>query len=104
MLFRPPHGVQDVVGAEAVCAAGLRTIGWWINVNELTDPLLDAIEPGTIVLAHDGRRDRRLDVTELDRLLTAIAARGQRGVAIGELLTAAGVESAARGRARPGDR
>jgi len=57
--------------------------------------LIDAIEPGTIVLAHDGRRDRQLDVAELDRLLTELARRGLRGVTVDELLIAAGIPAAA---------
>ncbi|MDZ4826088.1 MAG: PQQ-binding-like beta-propeller repeat protein [Actinomycetota bacterium] len=91
-LFRPPHGVQDVVAAEVVCAAGLRTVGWWANVNELSDSLLAALAPGSIVLAHDGRRDRSFDIAELDRLLAELDAKGERGVTVGELLVAAGVD------------
>lgn len=90
-LLRPPHGIQDVAGAEIVCGLGLRTIGWWVNVNELADPVLAAPQPGAIVLAHDGRRDRSLDIAELDRLLTGLSALGIRAVAIGDLLTDAGV-------------
>lgn len=90
-LFRPPHGLQDVHGAEIVCRRGLRTIGWWVNVNELADPALAAPQPGAVVLAHDGRRDRSLDIAELDRLLAGLTARGIRAVAVGDLLADAGV-------------
>jgi peptidoglycan/xylan/chitin deacetylase (PgdA/CDA1 family)/outer membrane protein assembly factor BamB len=88
-LYRPPHGVQNTQGAETICELGLRTIGWWVNVNELTDPVINRVEPGAIVLAHDGRRDRALDVSELDRLLTLLDTRNVHGVTITTLLTQA---------------
>jgi peptidoglycan/xylan/chitin deacetylase (PgdA/CDA1 family) len=100
-LFRPPHGLQDVVAAEAVCATGRRTVGWWVNVNELTDPLIAAIGPGTIVLAHDGRRDRSLDVAELDRLLTELDRRDLHGVTVSRLLTTAGLDPPLRSGEHP---
>lgn len=93
-LLRAPYGRQDATAAEAACRAGVRTIGWSVNVDRAHAggaTLASRVRPGAIVLAHDGRGDRAASVAALDRLLSDLGRRGLVGVGIGRLLTDAGV-------------
>lgn len=91
-LLRPPHGVQDGPGAEGACRAGVRTVGWSVNVVRTVSGMQPGpIEPGAILLAHDGRLDRRRELADLDRLLATLTAQGLGVVPVGELLAAGGV-------------
>ncbi|MEJ7583020.1 MAG: polysaccharide deacetylase family protein [Acidimicrobiales bacterium] len=88
-LLRPPRGEQDEVAAEAVCRAGLRTIGWSTNLERhLDDPeaLANRVQPGAIILVHDARGDRTRSIEALDRFLSVLDDRGIRGVGVDELL------------------
>ncbi len=88
-LLRPPRGEQDEVAAEAVCRAGIRTIGWSANIGRhLDDPeaLAGQVQPGAIVLVHDGLGDRTRSIEALDRFLTVLDGRGVQAVGVDELL------------------
>ncbi|MGH9157509.1 MAG: polysaccharide deacetylase family protein [Acidimicrobiales bacterium] len=90
-LLRPPRGQQDEVAAESVCRAGIGTIGWSANLERhLDDPeaLASQVEPGAIILVHDGQGDRTRSIEALDRFLTVLDRRAVRAVGVEELLAA----------------
>jgi peptidoglycan/xylan/chitin deacetylase (PgdA/CDA1 family) len=62
-LFRPPKGRSDAIVAEFAAAEGYETYLWHVclehfvhqsGVEEGVRELLEAVKPGTIILAHDG--------------------------------------------------
>lgn len=96
MLFRPPKGRYAGANAAAVRSLHRRAVGWDVCVEaklrgrtdeEAVAAVLASVEPGSIILAHDGgipNRDRTLAV--LPALLRGLRARGFDVVTIGELL------------------
>ena len=95
--FRPPHGFFDARVSLAAARLGLRTIGWNAVVERALRGrtparaaafLAATLEPGSIVLAHDGRNNRSSTVAAVARLLPALRARGIRVVSVSELLAA----------------
>ncbi len=91
-LLRPPRGQQDPAAAEATCLRGLLTVGWTVTLERhLEDPaaLAAQLQPGDIVLAHDGGRDRHRTADALDELLQVLDARDIAVVGVGQLLAGA---------------
>lgn len=107
-LFRPPKGFTSQTVIAASEAAGCHTVFWeacvedFIKERDIEDGiarLLDRIEPGSIVLAHDGghieapdrpRIDRSRTIDALPILLDGLGSRALTGVDIETLLAAAG--------------
>ncbi len=90
--FRPPVGMQNLFLWPLLRARGLQLIGWsargfdgvrWHRAEETVSRILRDLQPGAIVLLHEGVRGRRgepLNVTGLARLLDALRARGYTAV------------------------
>lgn len=95
-MFRPPRGRYDAGALEAIAASGLETVGWtvcferWLRQGDPavgTEEVVARVEPGGIVLAHDGGiPDRSLTVAALPGLLARLRDEGYRVVPVGELL------------------
>ncbi|NLG84796.1 MAG: polysaccharide deacetylase family protein [Firmicutes bacterium] len=93
-FFRPPYERLSLAVFQAawVCGKQIVLAGTALEHHEARTPqemvarVLARIRPGTIILAHDGRLDRRKTVAALPLLLAELRARGYRVVTLGELL------------------
>ena len=96
-LFRAPVGMVNPFVPPVVAEHGMRLIGWsargFDGVTRHAEPgavvarILRDLQPGGIVLLHEGRRGaagERVNVQAMERLLAALAERGWRGVVPGE--------------------
>jgi len=99
-LFRPPYGSTDDAVSVAAAAAGYRTVRWnlglehYVNhelgVVEGVEAVLGRVQPGSIILAHDGGiPDRARTMQALPLLLEGLRARGYRVVDASTLLASA---------------
>jgi peptidoglycan/xylan/chitin deacetylase (PgdA/CDA1 family) len=85
--FRPPYGSTDGRVKAAVAAAGLQEVIWTTDTfdwqDSTTQQIVDralAVEPGGIILMHDGHQ------RTLDALPTILDALAERGVCFGRLV------------------
>ena len=96
-LFRAPFGDLSSVGLDAAASLDLRAVGWTVAVEhdldglgmtpaETADSLGDSIQPGDIILAHDGGADRTTTLETLPLLLDRLSARGIAAVSVETLL------------------
>ena len=98
-FYRAPHGVYTALSWLAVRRAGVQVVNWDVEVRdwdatdpkELAERVLAKVEPGSIVLLHDGRdgkpgRDRTVLVQAMPLILDGLQARGLRAVRLDELL------------------
>jgi peptidoglycan/xylan/chitin deacetylase (PgdA/CDA1 family) len=94
-LTRPPYNENRGRTARVARSLDMTTALWSIDPHDqsLRDPaaiarrVLGAVEPGAIVLLHDGGSGRWATVQALPRILTALHRRGYRVVTVSELLT-----------------
>ena len=99
-LCRPPYGRIDSVGL-AVCAGLGYGVALWSdhvtgsNAQANVDTVLRQATPGSIVLAHDGGSEPNATLmTQLDRLVGAMADAGYAFVTVSQLLAAPARQSA----------
>ncbi|HEX7245783.1 MAG TPA: polysaccharide deacetylase family protein [Solirubrobacterales bacterium] len=93
-LFRPPGGAVDSSVIAAAAADGMRTVTWDVDPADWTSPgsaavysrVVDAVQPGSIVLMHDGGGDRSGTLAALPRIIDTLRARGYRFATVTELL------------------
>lgn len=89
--YRAPRGRLPFAQRWSVRRSGKRAVGWsrCLEAGEFRDPLAlaAALEPGDIVLVHDGRLDRSSSVEMLPAFLDAAVERGFRFVTVSELDT-----------------
>lgn len=92
-FFRAPYGAfTDAVVATAN-AQGMRALGWAVDTEDFEHPapttlvpsLLAAVEPGAVILFHDGGGDRQTTVDALPYVITALRRQGYRFVVPGEV-------------------
>ncbi len=87
--YRAPRGQLSFVHEWSVVRSGKRIAGWTrcLESSQFRDPLLlaAALEPGDIVLVHDGRLDRTMSQEMLPAFLDAAQARGFEFVTLSEL-------------------
>jgi len=87
--YRPPRGRLSLEQEWSIVGGGKRVAGWnrCLEASEFRDPFLlaAALEPGDIVLVHDGRLDRSKSVEMLPDFLDAALARGFVFVTLSEL-------------------
>lgn len=98
-LLRPPFGNLGGTTLSAVGQLGYQIILWSLKMREeflghppsrLVDYIVNASEPGTIVLAHDtGHRDRLIAIRGLPAMIRGLRARGFEFVTVPDLLAAA---------------
>lgn len=96
-LFRAPFGDLSAVGLEAAASLDLRPVGWTVALEHdldglgmtpagTADALGDSIQPGDIILAHDGGADRTTTLETLPLLLDRLRSRGIAAVSVETLL------------------
>lgn len=94
-LFRPPGGYLNNGMADYAISQGYTVVMWSItswDTDPYTDPqdyvdnILADVEPGGIVLLHDGGGDRSKTVAALPTIIRSLKAQGYRFVTVPELL------------------
>ncbi|MGB7588787.1 MAG: polysaccharide deacetylase family protein [Solirubrobacterales bacterium] len=93
-LFRPPDGAVNSAVVAAAGRAGLRTIVWDVDPSDWSNPgsaavysrIVDAAQPGSIILMHDGGGDRSGTLAALPQIIDTLRARGYRFATVSELL------------------
>lgn len=90
-LFRPPGGSYDDAVVQEARDQRLRTVTWSVDprdwrpgasVPRIVKRVLESVEPGSIILLHDGGGDRRATIRALPRIIRGIRRMGLRFVAI----------------------
>jgi len=93
-LFRPPYGaVNDQIVAEAR-RQGMLTVLWSVDTNDYNLPAPDAmtaqvladVQPGAIVLMHDGGGDRTTTSAALPMIIKGLRKAGYKMVTVPQLL------------------
>jgi peptidoglycan/xylan/chitin deacetylase (PgdA/CDA1 family) len=82
-LFRPPGGALDSNVISTAGSLGMRTITWDVDPADWTNPgsaavysrIVDAAQPGSIILMHDGGGDRSGTLTALPQVIDTLRAR-----------------------------
>jgi peptidoglycan-N-acetylglucosamine deacetylase len=103
-LFRPPFGKRSEDAVDVCAHLGLTRVLWSVDSGDTRDwdaerivrEVVERVEPGDIVLMHDGgpRRQRTLDATR--EILRELGNRGYRFVTVSELLGSEGVDAPSR--------
>jgi peptidoglycan-N-acetylglucosamine deacetylase len=83
-LFRPPGGAVDSSVIAAAGEDGLQTITWDVDPSDWSDPgsaavyrrVVDAAQPGSIILMHDGGGPRSGTLAALPQIIDTLRARG----------------------------
>ena len=102
-LFRPPFGKRSEDAVDVCARLGLTRVLWSVDSGDtrhwtsaqIVREVVARVEPGDIVLMHDGgpRRQRTLDATR--EILRELGRRGYRFVTVSELLGSENVNTAA---------
>lgn len=94
-LFRPPGGRLNNGLSDWALRGGYTVVMWSVQSNDwekttsaqdIVQNVLQAVQPGTIVLLHDGGGDRSRTAEALPQIIEALQAQGYRFVTIPELL------------------
>ena len=93
-VFRPPYGDYDQAVVQSARSLGLATVLWNIDPADYTQPGVSAIEqrvlaqvqPGSIIISHDGGGPRGQTLAAYPVIIAALRARGYRIVTIPQLL------------------
>lgn len=93
-LFRPPGGGVDAGVVATAGSLGMRTINWDVDPRDWSLPGSEAIyanvvghvQPGSIVLMHDGGGPRGETLAALPRIIDTLRGRGYRFATVTELL------------------
>jgi peptidoglycan/xylan/chitin deacetylase (PgdA/CDA1 family) len=93
-VFRPPYGAYDGSVLQTARSLGLDTITWNVDPVDYTQPGVGAIEqrvlaqvqPGSIVLSHDGGGPRTQTLAAYPHIIQALRARGYRFLTVPQLL------------------
>jgi peptidoglycan/xylan/chitin deacetylase (PgdA/CDA1 family) len=93
-LFRPPDGAVNAAVVDAAGQAGLKTILWDVDPTDWAMPgsnavysrVVDATQPGSIILMHDGGGDRSGTLAALPQIIDTLRGRGYRFATVSELL------------------
>jgi peptidoglycan-N-acetylglucosamine deacetylase len=92
-LLRMPHGVDRPWIKDAARETGFVLVNWtygadWLvdDTNKLKDAYLKAIEPGAVILLHDGGSKREKSLALTEAVLQSAKDRGFEIVTVGELI------------------
>ena len=93
-VFRPPYGDYDANVLRTARALGLATVLWNVDPTDWAQPptqtiisrVLAQVQPGSIIISHDGGGPRGNTLAAYPRIIAALRARGLRIVTIPELL------------------
>jgi peptidoglycan/xylan/chitin deacetylase (PgdA/CDA1 family) len=93
-VFRPPYGATDTAVQRTARSLGLATVLWNVDPSDYTRPgvgaierrVLAAVQPGSIIISHDGGGPRGQTLAAYPSIIAALRRRGYRIVTIPELL------------------
>lgn len=95
-LFRPVEGNYTDEMVDQVARAGYKLVMWswhldtedWKNpgVPRIVETVVKGVEPGDVVLFHDGGGNREQTVKALERILPELSKQGYRFITISEML------------------
>jgi len=93
-LFRPPGGAVDSSVIATAGGLGMETILWDVDPADWTAPgsaavysrIVGAVQPGSIVLMHDGGGDRSGTLAALPRIIDTLRGRGYSFATVSQLL------------------
>jgi peptidoglycan/xylan/chitin deacetylase (PgdA/CDA1 family) len=93
-VFRPPYGAYDQAVLRTARSLGLSTVLWNVDPTDWARPgvlaierrVLAAVQPGSIIISHDGGGPRGQTLAAYPRIIAGLRARGYRIVTIPELL------------------
>jgi peptidoglycan-N-acetylglucosamine deacetylase len=93
-LFRPPGGAVDAGVIASAGSLGMRTITWDVDPTDWAAPgsaavysrVVEAAQPGSIVLMHDGGGDRSGTLAALPQIIDTLRARGYAFATVSQLL------------------
>ena len=93
-VFRPPYGAYDSSVVRTARSLGLATVLWNVDPSDYALPgsgaierrVLAQVQPGSIVISHDGGGPRGETLAAYPAIIAALRARGYRIVTIPELL------------------
>jgi peptidoglycan/xylan/chitin deacetylase (PgdA/CDA1 family) len=93
-LFRPPYGGYDSGTVADASSLGMTTVIWDVDPTDWSTPgssaiyqrVVGAVEPGSIVLMHDGGGNRSQTVAAVPDIIRTLRARGYRMVTVSRLL------------------
>jgi peptidoglycan/xylan/chitin deacetylase (PgdA/CDA1 family) len=93
-VFRPPYGAYDGSVLSSARSLGLATVIWNVDPRDWALPgtaaiergVLSQVQPGSIIISHDGGGPRGETLAAYPRIIAALRARGYRIVTIPELL------------------
>ena len=91
VLFRAPYGTFTDAAVAHANSLGLRALGWAVDTDDYAGPapttmvadLVASVEPGAVILFHDGGGDRQATVDALPYVITALRREGYRFVVPG---------------------
>lgn len=93
-VYRPPYGATNAELVRAALKLDLATVTWNVDPSDwggsreaIAKTVLDDVEPGSIVVVHDGGRDRAASIAALPRILRKLSGRGYEFVTVAELLS-----------------
>ena len=93
-VFRPPYGDYDANVLQTARSLGLSTVLWNVDPTDWAQPpvqtivarVLEQVQPGSIIISHDGGGPRGNTLAAYPRIFAALRRRGLRVVTIPELL------------------
>jgi len=93
-LFRPPGGAVDAGVIATAGSLGMRAITWDVDPMDWTNPgsgaaysrIVDAAQPGSIILMHDGGGDRSGTLAALPSIIDTLRERGYSFETVSQLL------------------
>jgi peptidoglycan/xylan/chitin deacetylase (PgdA/CDA1 family) len=93
-LFRPPGGAYDSRVVSDARSLGMTTVNWDVDPIDWSTPGSDAIyqrvvshvQPGSIVLMHDGGGNRSQTVAALPRIIQNLKGRGYHFSTVSQML------------------
>ena len=93
-VFRPPYGSYDRAVVRDAGALGLATVLWNVDPADYSQPgvgaivrrVLAQVQPGSIVVSHDGGGRRVQTLAAYPHIIRALRARGYRIVTVPQLL------------------
>lgn len=93
-VYRPPYGATNAELVRDALKLDLTTVTWNVDPSDwggsresIAQIILDDAEPGSIVVVHDGGRDRAETIAALPKILRKLERRGYELVTVSELLS-----------------
>lgn len=106
--FRPPYGDVDSRIVKIAASLGLRSVTWSVDPHDyenpgasaIVDDVLRSIQPGSIVILHDGGGNRRQTVAALPAIIQRLKLKGYRFATLDQLFGLAPLPACVPGSAR----